>query len=168
MQINTSMTSSEVKRSRNLAEMKIRSRLRKKSSFCFRTDVFAFLRHEINRNDLDQNIYWNLWPFAVNFFWINNNEKWSRFENPTLTAPNAVMPPLSLYHARVAMVPRVASQSNQFQCDSTCISLDGKGASLTSVFAQHAVKGYCIWSDCSYPEHQLPGGLSFEQATVTV
>jgi len=48
--------------------MKIRNRLEKSTRF-LRTDVFfAFLRHEINRTDLDENMYWNLWPFAANFF----------------------------------------------------------------------------------------------------
>jgi len=59
MQINTSMTSSEVKRSRNLAENENSKSLRKKSTSCFPI-VFAFLKHEINKKDPDKNIYWNL------------------------------------------------------------------------------------------------------------
>jgi len=51
------MTSSEVKRSHNLAENENLKSLGKKSSLKFlRTDVFVFLRHEINRNDPNENI----------------------------------------------------------------------------------------------------------------
>jgi len=38
------------------------------------TDVFAFPRHKINRSDPNENIYWNLWPFAANFFELTTTE----------------------------------------------------------------------------------------------
>jgi len=38
------------------------------------TDVFAFPRHKINRSDPDENIYWNLWPSAANFFELTTTE----------------------------------------------------------------------------------------------
>jgi len=47
--------------------MKIRSRLGKKFTRSFRIDVFAFLGHEVNSNDPDENISWNLCPFAAIF-----------------------------------------------------------------------------------------------------
>jgi len=62
------MTSSEVKRSRNLAEKWKFGVTWEKSTRCFRTDVFASSRQKINRNDPDENISWNLWPFTADFF----------------------------------------------------------------------------------------------------
>jgi len=68
MQINTLMTSSEVKRARNLAISENWNAHVKKSTRFLRIDIFAFARHKINRSDPDENIYWNLRPFPVNIF----------------------------------------------------------------------------------------------------
>jgi len=57
MQTNTLMRSLEVKRSRNLDENENLKSLGKKSTRFLRIDVFAFLRHKVNRNDLDETIY---------------------------------------------------------------------------------------------------------------
>ena len=74
MKINTLMTSSEVKRSRNFAENENLKSLGKKSTRFLTTDVFAFPRHKINRSDPDEYIYWNLWPFTAKVFELTTTE----------------------------------------------------------------------------------------------
>ena len=96
MQINTLMTSSEIKRSRNLAKSENSNSLGKKSTRCSTIDVLAFIRHKINRNDPGKNIYWDL-CLCCQFFVLKILENAVlKFKNPDLMAPKAVMPHLSL------------------------------------------------------------------------
>jgi len=61
MQINALITSSEVRRSWNLAISE------NSNTRFFRIDVFAFPRHKINRNDPDENIYLEFMAFCSQF-----------------------------------------------------------------------------------------------------
>jgi len=67
MQINALITSSEVRRSWNLAISENSNTLGKKYTRFFRIDVFAFPRHKINRNDPDENIYLEFMAFCSQF-----------------------------------------------------------------------------------------------------